>query len=381
MIGDRRPILEMTVGTGVDQQGRALIARRHRAGARLIANSKASRALAESILGEPHPAPPPNTGDATVSDLTWQPLRVSFLSRAVTPLLLATIVFPIEVNAATLKSETVAAWDDYLQTANASLQVRARPNASFLWTFENAERVARVRSGEIVVAPAPGPNPKRVPGGLIHHWIGAAFLPGLKLDNILEVTRDYDHFKKYYRPSVVESKVIARNGPDDKFTMLLMNKAFFMKTALDADYRVTNVRLDDRRFYSISTTTRIQEIEEYGQAGEYRKPEGEGSGYIWRLHSVARLEQCDEGVYVELEAIALSRDIPAAMRFVVDPILRRVSRNSLLISLQQTEEAVDGRFFAAARSAGAPANAEQLRGVPASHSHNSPSFTTDLKQR
>jgi hypothetical protein len=87
---------------------------------------------------------------------------------------------------------------------------------------------------------------------------------------------------------------------------------------------------------------RVQEIEDYGRPGEHRLPEGQGGGYIWKLHSIARFEQRDGGVYVELEAMALSRDVPAMLRFVVDPIVRRVSRNSLFTSLEQTEHAVRG---------------------------------------
>ena len=197
--------------------------------------------------------------------------------------------------------------------------------------------------------------------------MSAMFVSNVTLDDVLEVTRDYDHYKEFYRPAVIESKLIARGNSDDKFSMLLMNKALFLKTVLDADYQVTNVRLDDRRFYSISMTTGVQEIEEYGQPGEHRIAEGEGSGYIWKLSSIARLEQRDDGVYVELEVIALSRDIPGAVHSVVDPIVRRVSRNSLLISLRQTGEA--------ARSAGVPASAEQVRSVPASLSNKSSAFT------
>jgi len=47
------------------------------------------------------------------------------------------------------------------------------------------------------------------------------------------------------------------------------------------------------------------------------------------------------GVYVELEAIALSRDIPAAFRVFVTPIVRRVLRDSVATSLHQTKAAVD----------------------------------------
>jgi hypothetical protein len=261
----------------------------------------------------------------------------------------AVIALSAEAKAATLKPETVAAWDHYLQTVNANLQDRIRPGGQFLWTFENADRAAKVHLGEIVIAPVTRQNPMKVPDGLIHHWVGAMFVPDGKLEDILEIIRDYDHYKDFYRPSVVESKTMARTSSEDRFSMLIMNKAFFLNSALDADYHTTVVRLDDRRFYFISRTTRVQEVEEYGEPGEYRKPEGEGSGYIWQLYSIARLAQSDDGVYVEIEAIALSRQVPAAMRFLVDPIVRRVSRNSLLTSLQKTEEAAGGNSAIAAR--------------------------------
>jgi hypothetical protein len=77
------------------------------------------------------------------------------------------------------------------------------------------------------------------------------------------------------------------------------------------------------------------------------------------ISSIARFEQRDAGVYIELEAMAQSREIPAALRFVADPSVRRASRNSLLASLQQTEEAVRGSLVTVATSAGVPASAEQ----------------------
>ena len=102
-LGDRRLIVDMTFVTGVDEQARTLIARWHREGARLIANSAASRALAESILGAPLSEPPANIHCAAASDWTWRPYRPSFPWRAATSLLLATILFPVEAKAATLR--------------------------------------------------------------------------------------------------------------------------------------------------------------------------------------------------------------------------------------------------------------------------------------
>jgi hypothetical protein len=43
---------------------------------------------------------------------------------------------------------------------------------------------------------------------------------------------------------------------------------------------------------------------------------------------------------VELEAIALSRDIPASLHWIVAPIVRRASKSSLALSLEQTEHAI-----------------------------------------
>ncbi len=285
--------------------------------------------------------------------------HTSFGALKLRPALLFTVLLvPLSSRAANLNTETVAAWDRYVQSVTATVQNRAQTGGSFLWTFENAERAAKVHNGEIVVAPAPGPSPRKVPGGLIHHWVAAAFLPNVSLNELLEVTQDYDRYQEFYGPSVIASKTVARKAPDDFFSMRLMNKALFLKTTLDADYQATNVRLDDRRFYSVSRTTRVQEIENYGQDGEHRLPEGEGGGYIWKLFSVGRLEQRDGGVYVEMETLALSREIPGALSFMIDPMVRRVSRNAMLTSLKQTEEAVRRNSLAHVQPAKSPASAE-----------------------
>jgi hypothetical protein len=330
-------IVDMTFVTSAEQEGRALLARWYAEGAQFVAKSKISRELADAIVGKPLS----DSASAGNAGSTWLPFPVSFgTPKLYLMILLAALLLPVRSQAANLKPETVAAWDDYIQSVSATLQDRVRAGGTFLWTDEKADQIAKVHYGEILVAPAPGPNPRKVPGGLIHHWVAAAFLPNVKLDDILEVTRDYDRYKEFYQPSVIASKALARRGPDDYFSMLLVNRAFVLKTTLDADYRTTNVRLDDRRFYSISRTTRVQEIEDYSTSGEHRLPEGEGGGYIWRIFGIGRLEQRDGGVYIEMEAVVLSREIPGVVRLVIDPIVRRVSRSAMSASIQQTEEAV-----------------------------------------
>jgi hypothetical protein len=86
VIGDRRLIVDMTFVTGVDEAGRTLISRWNRDGAQLIANSEASRGLAESILNGSLPE-----RAAIASKPTWFPFRTSFLGLALILLLLATL--------------------------------------------------------------------------------------------------------------------------------------------------------------------------------------------------------------------------------------------------------------------------------------------------
>jgi hypothetical protein len=156
----------------------------------------------------------------------------------------------------------------------------------------------------------------------------------------LRVTRDYAQYSTHYHPNVVYARPLENGEWEDRFSMVVMNKSFFAKSALDSDYHSTFTRLDDQRWYSISETTRVQEVAEFGSPSQRTLAEGYGNGIIWRLYSIARYEERDSGVYIELEAIALSRDIPAALRWVVDPIVRKVSRSSLVTSLDQTAEAV-----------------------------------------
>jgi hypothetical protein len=87
----------------------------------------------------------------------------------------------------------------------------------------------------------------------------------------------------------------------------------------------------------------MQEVAEYGTPTQRTLPEGEGKGIIWRLFSITRYAERDGGVYIEFEAIGLSRDVPASLRWIVEPIVRRTSRASLSTSLRQTETAVRSR--------------------------------------
>jgi hypothetical protein len=235
------------------------------------------------------------------------------------------------LHAAELKPETFTAWNRYVQSADAAMQARLRPGNNFLWIDEALDRRRQLRAGEILVTSVGEQNPKQVPSGLIHHWIGAAFFPNATVGDVLA---------DYYNPTVIDSHGIQLTQGVDRFSMLLMNKSLFLKVAIENECESSYVQAATGRWYSMATTVRVQEIEDYGQLSERKLPSGEGSGYVWRLHTITRYEEADGGVYIELEAMALSRDIPQAARWAVDPIVRRVSKGAMITSLRQMLAAV-----------------------------------------
>jgi hypothetical protein len=249
--------------------------------------------------------------------------------------------FHPSIGAATLRPETKAAWDTYVQAANAAMQARLKPGAHFLWLDDQPDRTEDIRTKGPYIAPVSRHIPKKVPFGLIHDWLGVGFVPNVKIEDILWVVRNYDRYKEVYKPGVIDSISRGTDGVKDLFSMRLANRSVRAKTALDTDCEASYIRVDDQHWYGFSNTTHIQEVDKLGTPNQRTLPEDQGTGLIWRLSSITRLEERDGGVYAELEAIALSRDIPAAFRLFVTPIVRRVSRDSLATSLHQTKVAID----------------------------------------
>lgn len=242
---------------------------------------------------------------------------------------------------ADLKPETTEAWNDYFKEAKAAMQARLEPGVHFLWIDEEPERRKHVRRKGPLILPARDHIPQHVPSGLIHDWLGAGFVPNAKIADILKVVRDYDHYADVYKPGVIASRAIESDISRNLFFLRFVNKSVVAKTALDCEGEASYIQLDEHRWYGYSVINHIREIAQFGTPEQHPLPEGEGLGLMWRLASFTRLEEADGGVYAELEALALSRDIPAAFRLIVNPIVRRVSRDSLATSLHQTKVAID----------------------------------------
>jgi hypothetical protein len=240
-------------------------------------------------------------------------------------------------DASELKQGTVRAWDDYVRTVNLATEERTTGHSPFLWVDESPDLVRRVRGGEVLVA---GYDLQKVSHGLIHHWIGAMFLPNVTLDDVMCVVDDYDHYADYYRPIVMKSKVFEQTDEHEKATLTMMQKALGVTAAVEADEEIHTVKLDANRIYSSRSSVRVQEIANYGRSDERLLPEGQGPGYVWRTVGITRLEQRDGGVYVEMEAIVLSRGIPAEFLWLIKPLTEKLPRNIMFDMLNDTGAAV-----------------------------------------
>jgi hypothetical protein len=238
-----------------------------------------------------------------------------------------------------LKPETVRAFENYTRETEARLEQRLRPDSKFLWVDEEPLRVVEVRQGQVPIENRSSSGTMAVPGGLIHDWIGAVFIPGVTLAKTLALVQDYDRNQDNYQPEVLASRLVSRHGNDFKVYLRLMKKKV-ITVILDTDYDVRYFPIDAVRCHSRAYSTRIAEVRNAGKRDEYTLPPGQDSGFLWRLYSYWRFQERDGGVYVECEAISLTRGIPAGLGWLIEPIVTTLPRESLENTLRETRAAL-----------------------------------------
>jgi hypothetical protein len=214
--------------------------------------------------------------------------------------------------------------------------------SSFLWSDATAERAQQVRGGQVVAQFWSGKGPAKVPDGLIHDWVGAAYVPGTTVRDTLALVQDYDNHKNIYKPEVIASKLISRRENDFQIYLRLLKKKI-LTVVLDTDHDVHYRSLDRKRWTCRSYTARIAEVQHAGSAKESVLPPDFGYGFLWRLYSYWRFQERDGGVYVECRAISLTRDVPLGLGWVIEPIIQKLPRESLINTLVATRTALQAR--------------------------------------
>ena len=238
-----------------------------------------------------------------------------------------------------LKQETIESFDAYVREAEEGMEESLREKDAFLWSDRDAERARQVGGGEIAAEFWSGRGPVKVPRGLIHDWIGAAWAPGATIKETLALIQNYDNHKNIYQPEVMASKLVRRRGNDFQIYLRLLKKKI-LTVVLDTDHDVQYRALDRARWLCQSYTTRIAEVENAGEANEMVLQPDMGFGFLWRLYSYWRFQERDRGVYLECRAISLTRDVPLGLGWIIEPIIEKLPRESLIRTLECTRQAL-----------------------------------------
>ena len=238
-----------------------------------------------------------------------------------------------------LKPQTVGAFDEYISGAEAGMEQTLHGTSPFLWSDISSSRAELVRGGQVVVQFWTGQGPVKVSSGLIHDWIGAVFIPATNLKKTLALVQDYDNHKNIYKPDVIASTLISHQGNDFQIYLRLLKKKI-MTVVLDTDHDVHYRSLDRTHWACCSYTTRIAEVENAGSSKEKVLPPDTGYGFLWRLYSYWRFQEREGGVSVECRAISLTRDVPLGLGWIIEPIIQKLPKESLITTLEATRQAL-----------------------------------------
>jgi hypothetical protein len=259
------------------------------------------------------------------------------------------------LRSADLKPETLAAFSRYVQLTETRIDTELKRPGQFLYVdgLPEARRVqvlALLRMGEVFIEPlsTPDASGKEIvpPGGMLHHWLGAVFIPGATLGQTLDLVEDYDHHRDIYKPEVVGSKLVSRKGDDFKIFYRL-RKTKVITVTLNTDHDVHYFRVDSTHCYSRSYTTRIAEVADADSPQEREKPIGHDHGFLWRINSYWRFEEKDGGMYVECESISLTRALPPIIGVIIRKFVTEIPRESLQMTMGSTRSTLLARLQAA----------------------------------
>jgi hypothetical protein len=236
-----------------------------------------------------------------------------------------------------LKPLTLEAFAEYIRKAEVEMDSTLLGSRAFLWSDGSSARTQQIRAGQIVAQFWSGKGPVKVPNGLIHDWIGAAFVAATTLKKTLALIQDYDNHKNIYKPDVIDSKLIRHHHNDFEIYLRLLKKKI-LTVVLDTDHQVHYSSLDPARWLCRSYTTRIAEVQDAGSPKEIVLPPDTGYGFLWRLSSYWRFQERDGGVWLECRAISLTRDVPLGLGWVIEPIIQKLPKDSLINTLASTRQ-------------------------------------------
>lgn len=230
----------------------------------------------------------------------------------------------------------VSAFDAYVHAVEERLARQHRSQQGFLaLTADGAQNEIRLHRGDLTIEQLTPLGGMELPGALLHHWRGTAFVAGARAADFERMMKKFNDYPQHFSPQVLQAKVLVQQ--DDRFQALLrVRQKHVLTVVLDTYCDIAFSALDAQHGYSISRSTQIDEIDAPGSPSEHVLASGEQHGFLWRLDTYWTYEERDGGLYMQVESISLTRSIPRGLGWAVGPFVESVPRESLEFTLRAT---------------------------------------------
>jgi hypothetical protein len=230
---------------------------------------------------------------------------------------------------------SVSAFNSYSKAMESRLAQQHRSTNAFLAPASaNPEsEEARLRKGELIVEKLTPSTNTALSGALLHHWRGTAFAPGAKVADFERLMRDFNSYPQHFSPQVLQARVSMQEG-DRMLASMRVRQKHVLTVVMDTNYDINFGKLDAQHAYSISRSTRIAEIDSPGTSAERTLRPSEEHGFLWRLNTYWSYEERDGGLYLQIEAVSLTRSIPAGLAWAIRPYVESIPRESLEFTLR-----------------------------------------------
>ena len=260
---------------------------------------------------------------------------------------LALIAVPASMAATALKPATAAAFDRYVRLTEQRINTEVANSEGFLWIdtlpkARAAEVAGGLRQGGVIIErleTRDGTAEIDAPDGLIHHWVGTVFVPGVGVKEAVALMQDYDRHSAYFAPAIARAKLLGRDGNRFRVALRFYVKKIISVT-MDTENEAEFFHPDPTRAHSRIRSTRVTEIADAGTPRERPKPPGEENGFMWNLNTYWRFAERDGGTYIQCESLTLTRDVPFALAWIIRPIVTQMPKESLTFTMTKVRSAL-----------------------------------------
>ena len=214
------------------------------------------------------------------------------------------------LDAAQLNPETNAAFDHYVKVTEDGF-AKSQGFENFLWLDHHSNEKSLVWLGQSVIRPLKTLDHGAeidVPGADFQHWLGAVFLEHADIDRMRGLLMNLPGYKDFFRQLFSEAKVNQKDGDQYDFFLRLYKKQV-STVVLNVEETGKYTLVDPTHWTFAAHSTRIGEVEhpKDKKKQDQERPPDQAEGYLWRFNFYYRVQQSDNGVYVELEVISLAR--------------------------------------------------------------------------